>query len=128
MAYLMSLANAKVNDGSRNLVAQVLRDFCSPEVKTNEGTVRGSVPTWASLFRGLVVASRILAISTRPHCNLGEENLVSQKTAYWSALAAFSLGGIVVDQLICLSFDFFFCFQLSLSIFVFCCIVDTFVS
>lgn len=81
MDYLMFLVRSKENAPDRNLAAKVLRDFSKP-AGTNGATGKSkweALPAWAKRFRGGVVASRILAISTPPHCRENDEHLVSEK-------------------------------------------------
>lgn len=70
MRYLGGLVDAKRNGAGEDLAAKIVRDLSKPQAsETGKGgtPVGGAVQLYVELFRGMVLASRILAISTKPY-------------------------------------------------------------
>ena len=70
MRSLVEDKKTRKEDGA-SLVVKVIRALSMENVGDGEGE-----PAYAVLHRGMVLASRIVAVSTAPYCTLSEEFLV----------------------------------------------------
>lgn len=82
MIFLRQLAQTKTTDPNRKPVPEILRYLSQPgqAADTKESNESGELPAWATIFRGMVIAGRLLAICTKPHCDKGKKDLVRMET------------------------------------------------